>query len=1035
MLKNMKKLVTGGRAGVQSSMTAREAFSVFDTDGSGSISSDELKEILLMGTGQSLSSAEVDAFIAEVDVNGDGELDVDEFEQMWKVWTAGAATKRPPPNKPGGAGSSASGSSASGSTASAASASSSSMSVPSAKARPAANVPNRANAGPKKAGSKAEADSRDYEETGDAPEGEWSAAKWLSALGISKIVTKALKVPHRDVQPAFEYIKKLKRSEVETLLNDANLGGLADMLMAGIDALSKQKVSSSAALNDKFQASGKFQMSYGSLSLFYGGLESLLGPPQMHKDNKDPEGAATLLKAMENEHCNSVDSLDAFDTSNGVTTHSKIEWEIVVNPDKEKIKSLSYPERVGLRDSHPQECRQPRSLEVMLEAMEKNANEQLRKANHAEMIAEELLAGRLYTGPMYMKYNAVLRAKSGNVFLMQQNKALCKGNDYPTSIHATNSCVLKLSKLTKAGKVWRGIKDAKLPKEFWVPNEMGVRGGIEYGFSSTTTDKSQALAYASGGGTGKAGEAMTIFEMQMGMVDRGADLTWLSQYPFEREVLLPPLTGIEALTSDVEGSMLVIHSRLSLNLSAQTLEQVLSRRRKMLMDMANGIELELREALSETVYPLARKILKKALEYGAYSNPPEWFNNDDNFAKVMQETLYLQRTLINEIQHLKAAIDKSELILKNWKARGPARIMLLAGWIHARASVEHVFIDLRESELSPDDGEQLARLMSTCAKLTSIDVRGNESIGERGANALVDFMAAAKVRTANSVPRSLNGVTHSRSQLQIPKQLSVVDCRLLCAELESNVFAEGVSAGMGDKGAKGTATLNRRGGSGSASDSWQPLMWAAKDNNMVVAEMLIAKGHDVNKQESMQDKGLSGYSPLHWAAQKGHIKMVELLLAHGANPNLLDKHSNSPKMLAVKKGEHEVVAMLEAPPPKPGAAAGAAGPAGAAVPKLAAGAAAGADKDRKRRTSTDAEKGDGKPLRSARGSANKGGSTARAGKPSTPRGSESLFAVKPSPRGKSGAKKAVEAAPANATKPAKDPSLWGNLNADPLLTS
>ena len=309
----------------------------------------------------------------------------------------------------------------------------------------------------------------------------------------------------------------------------------------------------------------------------------------------------------------------------------------------------------------------------------------------------------------------------------------------------------------------------------------------------------------------------------------------------------------------------------------------------MLMDMANGIELELREALSETVYPLARKILKKALEYGAYSNPPEWFNNDDNFAKVMQETLYLQRTLINEIQHLKAAIDKSELILKNWKARGPARIMLLAGWIHARASVEHVFIDLRESELSPDDGEQLARLMSTCAKLTSIDVRGNESIGERGANALVDFMAAAKVRTANSVPRSLNGVTHSRSQLQIPKQLSVVDCRLLCAELESNVFAEGVSAGMGDKGAKGTATLNRRGGSGSASDSWQPLMWAAKDNNMVVAEMLIAKGHDVNKQESMQDKGLSGYSPLHWAAQKGHIKMVELLLAHGANPNLLDK--------------------------------------------------------------------------------------------------------------------------------------------------
>ena len=83
----------------------------------------------------------------------------------------------------------------------------------------------------------------------------------------------------------------------------------------------------------------------------------------------------------------------------------------------------------------------------------------------------------------------------------------------------------------------------------------------------------------------------------MGMVDRGADLSWLSQYPHEKEVLLPPLTGLEALEHSVEGGVLVIQSRLSLNMAAHTLEQVLSRRRKMLMDMAKGIELELRDAL------------------------------------------------------------------------------------------------------------------------------------------------------------------------------------------------------------------------------------------------------------------------------------------------------------------------------------------------------------------------------------------------------------------------------------------------------
>lgn len=117
--------------------------------------------------------------------------------------------------------------------------------------------------------------------------------------------------------------------------------------------------------------------------------------------------------------------------------------------------------------------------------------------------------------------------------------------------------------------------------------------------------------------------------MQMGMVDRGADLSWLSQYPHEREVLLPPLTGIEALTSDVDGSMLVIHSRLSLNLAAQTLEQVLSRRHKMLMDMAYGIELELRDMLKDTkaAEKLALNILRKAMDYFYRNYSLEWFNN------------------------------------------------------------------------------------------------------------------------------------------------------------------------------------------------------------------------------------------------------------------------------------------------------------------------------------------------------------------------------------------------------------------------
>ena len=47
---------------------------------------------------------------------------------------------------------------------------------------------------------------------------------------------------------------------------------------------------------------------------------------------------------------------------------------------------------------------------------------------------------------------------------------------YATTIHAINSCVIKLSKLAKAVKVYRGLAGGVLPTEFWRPNEHGVKG-------------------------------------------------------------------------------------------------------------------------------------------------------------------------------------------------------------------------------------------------------------------------------------------------------------------------------------------------------------------------------------------------------------------------------------------------------------------------------------------------------------------------------------------------------------------------------
>eukprot|EP01087_Luapelamoeba_hula_P016063 TRINITY_DN4900_c0_g1_i1.p1 TRINITY_DN4900_c0_g1~~TRINITY_DN4900_c0_g1_i1.p1 ORF type:complete len:168 (-),score=45.36 TRINITY_DN4900_c0_g1_i1:73-552(-) len=59
----------------------REAFKVFDTDGNGFISPQELREVML-GLGEKLTDGEVDEMIKEADSNGDGQVDYAEFVKM-----------------------------------------------------------------------------------------------------------------------------------------------------------------------------------------------------------------------------------------------------------------------------------------------------------------------------------------------------------------------------------------------------------------------------------------------------------------------------------------------------------------------------------------------------------------------------------------------------------------------------------------------------------------------------------------------------------------------------------------------------------------------------------------------------------------------------------------------------------------------------------------------------------------------------------------------------------------------------------------
>ena len=228
-----------------------------------------------------------------------------------------------------------------------------------------------------------------------------------------------------------------------------------------------------------------------------------------------------------------------------------------------------------------------------------------------------------------------------------QAQKITEGNPYTTTLHTINSAIIKLGKLTPACKVYRGISGARLPESFKTRSAAsGVRGGVEFGFSSTTLDEKVALEYA-----GKRGEGGIVYEIQMGMIDRGADISWLSQYPHEKEILFAPLTGLEILKQRIEGAVIVLDVRLSVNLTSITVEQVVAKMQRshqtLLSLLSNSFKAELPpdSPALDALTPLLH------LEDRAANIDPHQFNNIDFYDSSTRLALEAQGEVLLRLSH------------------------------------------------------------------------------------------------------------------------------------------------------------------------------------------------------------------------------------------------------------------------------------------------------------------------------------------------------------------------------------------------
>jgi hypothetical protein len=227
-------------------------------------------------------------------------------------------------------------------------------------------------------------------------------------------------------------------------------------------------------------------------------------------------------------------------------------------------------------------------------------------AKAAKLTREEMIAIVLYSGPAFVLYNAVLRQFPADIYQVFKDG----DNLFPTTIFVLVSAINKLSRcmnIPPGTLLYRGLGGTlEFPDSFTradpacaTPNALGF---MEYGFMSTSADKSVAVQYSGvKEGKPKAG----ILQIHPNSVDRGADISEFSQYPAEKEFLFVPYSFVQGegrqRTEVVDGGgvLTVVSVRVNINLKTETVEELKEKKKRLHLVSARAMVEEVRYELGE----------------------------------------------------------------------------------------------------------------------------------------------------------------------------------------------------------------------------------------------------------------------------------------------------------------------------------------------------------------------------------------------------------------------------------------------------
>ena len=166
------------------------------------------------------------------------------------------------------------------------------------------------------------------EPSADAVTSEWKTVSWLDSEETNKELAAAMLgqsfVTGGDELAAMRALGGSATLEDElTVRLAAAIGPLVARLAPRLRALATVEAATSGEMQTKFSQECRGMLEYGSLSVFFGGLEGLVGSPN-----------PMVMEAMAGEHSARSDSERDFTTSNyDLRTTSAVEWAFVATPD------------------------------------------------------------------------------------------------------------------------------------------------------------------------------------------------------------------------------------------------------------------------------------------------------------------------------------------------------------------------------------------------------------------------------------------------------------------------------------------------------------------------------------------------------------------------------------------------------------------------------------------------------------------------------------------------------------------------------